>query len=250
MNGNITEEMKEHFRASFLFAGLGRETLSAFAHTSLFLTLAGGLSEVGGGTADVMDISLEIGEFGQHFRFLDDGFFASGGDGTSLMVCDRAEIARPIATSNVVDGEFDFFYGRDTAERFVRRMISSFVRKLIDMVKFFGFKRKRGRVLYDDLFAVALNDCFTADGVVLVLLDTARARICEISFRRLCLDLVKRRTFHRGGNIGIFICGDCISGSENIVHHGDRFSVLQTVSNFRDLVFAHAEHQKIGVGIH
>ena len=118
-----------------VFAGLGRKAFSALAHTAFFLSLAGGMTEVCGRTADVVDVTLEIGHMREHFRFAHDGIFTSGGDHSALMVRDRAEITSAVATANVVDGEFDFLDGRNTAERFIERMIISFVGKLVDRVK-------------------------------------------------------------------------------------------------------------------
>ena len=118
------------------------------------------------------------------------------------------------------------------------------------MVQFFRFQRRGGWILNNDFFAVSLNERFATDGIMFVLLHSARACIREITFRCLRFYFIKRRTFHRIGDIGIFCCGYRISCAENVMHHGDGFTVSQSFRNFRNLMFAHTKHQKIGIGIH
>ena len=233
-----------------VFAGLGCKTFPSLTHSAFFLPLAGGLSEIGGRTADIVDVSLEIGKLCQKLRFLDYGFLASCRDRPSLVISDRAEITCSVTAADVIDGKLDFFNGGHSAERFVGGMVCSLVRKLVDVVKLSGFERRGRWILYNDLFAVALNDRFAANGVVLVLLNTAGTGVCEITFRCLGLDLVKGGTFNRGGDIGVFIRGNRVSRSENVVHHRDGLSVLQTARDLDDLMLAHTEHQKIRIGIH
>lgn len=133
-----------------IFARLGSEAFSSLTHTAFFLTLAGGLTEVGGGTAHVMDVSLEVGEVCEHFCFANNGILASGGDGAALVIRDGAEIARAVATANVIDGEFDLLDGGNTAKRFIGRVIISFVGKLINRIKLVLFERERRRILNDN----------------------------------------------------------------------------------------------------
>ena len=161
-----------------VFAGLGRKAFSALAHTAFFLSLAGGRAEVCGRAADVMDITLEIGHFGEDFGFFQNRSFTSRCDGSALVVSDGAEIASAVAAADMVDGEFDFFDGGNTAERFIRRMIISFVGKIENVIELFCFERRRRGILNDDFFAVALNDRFASYGIVFILLNTAGARIC------------------------------------------------------------------------
>ena len=156
-----------------VFARCGSKTFSAFAHTPFFLSLAGRLTEICRGTANVMDITFEVGHFRQHFRFFEDGFFASDGDCSALMVSDGTEITSTVATADVIDGEFDFFDSGNTAECFIRRMIISFVRKIKNVIEFFCLKRRGRGILNDDLFAVTLDNGFSSYSIVFVLLDAA-----------------------------------------------------------------------------
>jgi hypothetical protein len=72
-----------------------------------------------------VDIALEVGHLREKLCFLEDGFFASDGDRSALVVCYRAEVARAVTAANVIDGEFNLFNSRNATEGLVRGMIIS-----------------------------------------------------------------------------------------------------------------------------
>ena len=213
-----------------IFTRLGRKTFSALTHAAFFLSLAGGMAEVCGRTANVMDITLEIGHFGEEFCLFEDGFLASCGDLSALVICDRAEIARAVAATHVVNGEFYFFDRGNAAHGFIGGVIISFIRECINAVEFFLLQGEGRRILHDNLFAVALDDRFAAHSIVLILLNTAGARISEVTFGGLCLHFFKRLTFYGIGNIGIIARVYGISRAADIMHHGDVFAFVRRLA--------------------
>ena len=169
---------------------------------------------------------------------------------SALMIRNGAEIASAIAAAHVVDGEFDLLDGGHAAERFIRRMIISFIGECVNAVELFLFKGERRWILNHDLFAVALDDRLAAHRVVLVLLDAAGARVCEIALGRFCFDFLKGLAFHGIGNVCIIVCVNGVSRAADIVHHGDELAFIEPLCDLHDLMLTHAEHQKIRIRIH
>ncbi len=88
-----------HLKAS---AGLRRQAALAAAGALVQLLGTGGLAEVRGGAAHVVDVALEIGVFGKHLRLFHQAFLAAALDDAALMERQRAE--RALADAPAVAG--------------------------------------------------------------------------------------------------------------------------------------------------
>ena len=96
-----------------------RKALFALAHAALFLPVAGGAAEICRRSADIMDISLEIGHSGKHFCLTDNGILAAAGNISSLMISYGAEIAGAEATAHMSYRKFHLFYRGNSSLRFI-----------------------------------------------------------------------------------------------------------------------------------
>ena len=118
--GNIVAVIGTH-----ILAGGGVEALPSSASTLGQLLFAGGVAEVGGGTAYVMDVALEIRVFGHQLCFRENGFVTPGLDDAPLVEVQRAERALPqhLMSRELKEGEIPqnvtvhmlFLFGRSAS---------------------------------------------------------------------------------------------------------------------------------------
>ena len=87
------------------------------------------ISEIGGRTADIVDISLEVRLFDQKLCFSDDRLLASCRNKSALMKCNRTKIARTEAATVVSDRKLDLLNRRNTARFFINRVICPLIRQ-------------------------------------------------------------------------------------------------------------------------
>ena len=104
-------------------AGLGGKTFATGANTVGQLLVAGGVTEVGSWAADVMDVTLKIGERGDLSRFFDHALLTARAHRSALVEGERAEVAAAKAAAVVRDGEFDLFDAGHAAFFLVRGVI-------------------------------------------------------------------------------------------------------------------------------
>ena len=97
-------------------ACLRGQTGPVLAQPRLFLLFTGGMAEVGGGPAHVVDISLEAGVLSEQLGLPEDAFMTAAGDHPPLVKGQGAEVARPKAPSVVGDGEAHLFDGRNASQ--------------------------------------------------------------------------------------------------------------------------------------
>ena len=84
--GDVVGVVRPH-----ILAGGGVQALPSAAGTLGQLLFAGGVAEIGGGAAHIVDVALEILVLHHDFRFLQDGFMAAGLDDAALVEGQGAE---------------------------------------------------------------------------------------------------------------------------------------------------------------
>ena len=224
-----------------VLAGGGGETVAILAHTVLLLLFAAGMAEVGGGTAYVMDVALELGIAGEGFYLADDGFLTAAGDHAALMEGERAEVAAAEAATVVSNGETHLFNSGNTAEGIVHGMDFAHIGQLCHTVHFGRGKRQLGRIDHQILLAVALQQGVTTDGIMLLVFETGGEGI---------LHLVGADTLKGGALDGVAIgAGIAVLGDESgAAHIGDGFHLFALGKTLCDLAggtLAHTVGQKI-----
>ena len=130
-----------------VFAGRGEETLTAAASALCQLLFAGGVAEIGGGAANIVDIALEIFIYYHQLRFGKNAFMAAGLNNTALVEGQCAERASAKTTTIADQAELDFFDSRHATGFFVAGMPSAAVGKIINCIHFGGGQRLLGRIL-------------------------------------------------------------------------------------------------------
>ena len=187
-----------------------------------------------------MDVSLEIGLLNQLFRFPHHRVLAAGGDGSSLMEGDGAEIAGAETAPIMGDGEFHLFNGGDAALCFINRVIGSLIGQLKHMVQLFLGQGHGRWILHHNLMSVALDDPFSPNCILLVLLFAAGHGVFPFG----SADLLKAGTVHGRAGL-VFIAGNNVTGSPDVRHGFDGFPCIQPPRDFQRLALAHAEGKQV-----
>ena len=94
------------------------------------------MPEIGRWSAYIVDIALKIFAFRQSCCFFYNGFMTSGLYDPSLMEGQGTETASAEASPIAHQTELNFHNSRHAAEGFIRRMIISHIRQVIDIVHF------------------------------------------------------------------------------------------------------------------
>ena len=153
--------------------GGGQAVLAAIAHAPQHLLAAGWEPEVGGGTADIVDVALEIRLVGHALGFRHDAVRAAAGDTPPLMQLDGAEVAPAEAAAVLDDGELHLADGRHTAHGLVDGVVAAGVGQGVDLIQLPADEGLCGDVLHEVLLALLLDDDLAADDVLIVHLDAA-----------------------------------------------------------------------------
>ena len=154
-----------------IFTGVRRKTAFVGAHTVLGLLFAGVVAKVCRRAADIVNVALEIGEFGKLGDLADKAFVTAAGDHSALMECQCAEVAAAEAAAVMDNGKAHLLYCGNAAERLVHGVIGLGIGKLGDKVKLLCRKR-HGRRIYNKIPAVMLlNHRSAAHRIMLCVLD-------------------------------------------------------------------------------
>ena len=112
----------------------------------LHLFTAGGLSEIGGRSAHIMDISFKILLLCQSLSFAYDCILATASDLPALMISNGAEAAAPEAAAWAYDAEFNLLESGYSAQSIISRMPLILEGKCVDIIEFLSFVIKtKGR---------------------------------------------------------------------------------------------------------
>ena len=128
-------------------------------------------TEVGSRTTHIMNITFEVRLLCKRLCFAYQRIDAAAAQLPSLMESQCTETASAKAPTAADQTEFHFFYARNSAFCLINRMIVSFIRKFIDLIQFFSFKRRLRRVLYyTQISAIWFHHAAAADGIIISVL--------------------------------------------------------------------------------
>ena len=150
--GHIVAMVRLH-----ILAGGGVQALPSAAGTLGQLLFAGGSAEIGGGTAHIVDVALEILVLHDHFRFPEDGFVAPGLDNPALVEGQGAEGAGTEAAPVGNQAEFDLFNGGNTALFGIAGMPGPLVGQLVYRIHFLGGQGLLRGILHHIFLAIGLG---------------------------------------------------------------------------------------------
>ena len=151
-------------------AGGGGQTALLGAHAVFQLLCAGGVPEVGGRAAYIVDIALEIRESGQGRHLPDYALMAAGSDHPALMEGQGTEVAAPEAAPVVDNGEFDLFNGGHAAHRLVHGVVLPGIGQLRHKVQLLRAQGHGGRVDNEVTVPMLLDQGLAPDRIVLLIL--------------------------------------------------------------------------------
>ena len=160
-----------------ILAGSGRKTLLPLAHAVFLLLLAGRVTEVRGGSSDVVDIPLEARILRQLDRFLVYAVLAAGLHPAPLVERDGAEVTKSKAAAVVGYRELHLLDSRDSSLLLIHRVVHAHVGQLIGVVKLRLGNASLRRILHQHLIAVALDYRPAVHLVLLIVLLTAGFRV-------------------------------------------------------------------------
>ena len=222
--------------------GLGEEALAIRAGAEFHLLFAGGVTEIGRRSADVVDISLEAGHLRDGLCFFDDGFMAARGHHATLQERDRAERAGAKAAARVRKGELNLFNRGHAAQFVIIRMPGPLEGQGIDAVKFLAGERHIRLSLDHVALAVLLADGLAAHRVLLVVLHKECLTIFFLAGDAFLGGRNLNAAAQRGGSsvadaahLGAFPCG-C--------------AAAHPVRRDENGTLAHAEHQQVCAAVH
>ena len=225
-------------------AGRGGKTAAIGAHALFQLLGAGCVAEIGGGAANVMDVTLEEGMLGEAFNLFYNGFVAAGSYHAALVESKGTEVAAAETASVVDNGEAHFLNSGYAAHLFVHGVVLAGVGKSGNLVKLLLVKRHGGGIDYNVALAVLLNDSLAADGVMLGVLNAAGLGVSGFIAANLS----------KGGNLNAGEGADLGSaaadnGAAYIVHLRRLFACLQAAGDLTAGGLTHAVYEKIGARV-
>ena len=149
-----------------IFAGGGEQALLGGTYALGLLLFTGGLTEVGGGAAHIVDIALELRVRNEHVCLFENGLVAAGLDDPPLMEGQRTEATAAEAAPAAGQTEFDLFDGVDAPVLFVHGVIGAHIGQVVGIVHLLGGQGLLGRVLHHiGLLVIGLHQSFCHIGV-------------------------------------------------------------------------------------
>ena len=149
-----------------------KKTLAARTRAACQLLFTGRETEIRGGSAHIMDITLEIRLLCQKLCLLHQGFVASGLDDASLVEGQGAEAACAEASPVADQAELDFSYGGHASKLLIGRMVVPHVRKIIYRIHLLLSQGLGGRILHHKkLIPIGLHQTLPGKWVLIAVLD-------------------------------------------------------------------------------
>ena len=226
-----------------IFAGGREEALPSAAGALRQLLFTGGMAEIGGRAAYIVNIALEILVFYHQLGLCQDALVAAGLDDTALVEGQSAEGAGAEATAIAHQAELHFFNGRHTALFGVTGMPGAHIRKFVNRIHFFPGQRLLRRILHHEFLAIGLGQPFGGEGIAVSVLDFEGFGILLF----VILQLIKGGQ-HNGGQTFVQFRG--------LVHRavdvGDILGFhtgVQGICQLHDALFAHTVHQDVSLAI-
>ena len=228
-----------------ILAGGGGEALASCANAVLELLVAGGIAEVCGGTANVVDVALKVGQLRDLFCLLDHAFDASGAHGASLVEGERAEVAAAKAAAVVGDGEFYLLNARNASRCLVGGVVVAHIGQGVNVIQLLALKRGHGGILHQELAVVHLADGATVDGVLVLILHAEGLGVGSLAFLQLVIV--------KGGRHGEVdqLLGLCeVDRSAHVADLANGHASVEQTGDAKKDILAHAVGQEVGAAIH
>ena len=102
------------------------------------LLFTGGMAEIGGRSAHIVNVALKIRFFCDLLGFFQNGFVTSGLNDPALVEGQGAKCAGTETAAIADQAEFHFLYGRHTPQLCVAGMPSALIGKPVHIVHFLG----------------------------------------------------------------------------------------------------------------
>ncbi len=206
------------------------------------LFVAGWSGKVRARTSDIMDIAFEIRHCRDLLCLLDHAFCAPCGNNASLMARDGAERAVAEAPPVARDRKLDFF---DRRHIMILRMKGALIRQRIGEVHLL-LRKGQGRLIDDHIPAVIRFDQhFRIDCILVLILGHKASGIRFPAGADLVIGRKHNVIIHDMIERLGFPCG-----AANVAQIPDIHSAGERVRHFDDRVFAHPEHQQVGLAVH
>ena len=228
-------------------AGLGGEALTAGAHAALQLLPAGGVAEVCGRAAHVVDVALKIRHLGDLLGLGHHGFDAAGADGAALVEGQGAKVAGAEAAAVVGHGEAHLLNTGHAPVLLVGGVVGAGVGQGVDGVQLFSLQGGHGGILHQELAVVDLADSLAIDGVLILVLDAEGLGVLAL----IGLEVVVVKGGGHGEVDGIPFLGFAeIDGTTHVADLADGHALIQELCDATEDVLAHTVGQNVGAAVH
>ena len=223
---------------------LGEEALLGGTHALGQLLFAGGLTEVGGGAAHVVDIPLEIRLPYHLLGLCQNGLVASGLDDAPLVEGKSTEAASAETASAGHQAEPHLLNGRHAASGLIGGVVGAHIGQTIHPVHLRLTQRLLGGVLDDVLpGTIGLHQRLSRKGVCVAVLGVEALGILALVLTQLLIggeSHIGHHQVHLGGTVHRTIDKGDILGFQTAV---------QSVRHLHHRALAHAVHEQVRLAI-
>ena len=161
-----------------ILTGTREQALPVFTNPQAHLFLTGRPAKIGGGTAYIMDISLELRVPDQQSGFSEQRGMAPCLDDSALVEREGTEVAAPETAPVAGERKPDFPDGRNAAFLFVGRMAGTHIGQIINIVHFLCGKGRLRRILHHiHPISIRFDQCPACKGIGVFVLDKETFRI-------------------------------------------------------------------------
>ena len=227
-----------------LRAGLGRQALAVLAQAVFQLLFAGGVAEVGGRAANVVDVSFKVRVVGHLLGLVDDRFLAAGDHLPSLVEGDGAEVAVAKAAAVLDDRELDLLDGVHSAQRLIGGVIGAGEGQVEYAVQLLPGEGGHRRILHQVAgVGLLLHDGLAVDRILPFGLDLVGLGVALLVLR----DLVEGGAGH--AVLGDLVLGAQVAGAADVADFMDVFACLELLGELGNHLFTHAVQQQVGLRV-
>ena len=213
----------------------------------LQLLLAGGIAEVGGGAAHVVDVALEVGHLGDLPGLGHHRLNTAGADGTPLMEGQGAEVARAEAAAVVGHGEAHLLDAGDTAVLLVGGVVGAGVGQGVDRVQLLTLQGRHGGILDEELVIVDLADGLAVNGVLVFILHPEGLGVLPL----IGLEVIVVEGGGHGEVDLILLLGLAeVAGAPHVADLANGHALIQKLGDAAEDVLSHAVGQNVGAAVH
>ena len=214
------------------------------AHTLGHLLLTGGVTEVGGGSADIVDIALEIRLPHHLLRLRQNGLVAAGLDNTPLVEGKGTEAAPSKAAPAGNQAEAHLFNGRHAPRRLIRGVVCTHIGQPVHPIHLRLTQGLLGWILNDIFFGtIGLHQRFPGVWVGVAVLGVKALGILSFVLAQFLVGRQGKVWHHQ-----IHLCGPV----HRAIYERDVLGLepaVQGVCHLHHGAFPHAIHQEIRLAV-